>query len=173
MTDNRYTSTIMPWQALQEEALELELISLDTQDSAGEAIKPPASTPNIAEAFTLVLRAHCERGDVSRALGIVAALRDRGRPLPLEAYSQLAALVRRTRSLKPVLAVSPVDVFASLAAEIEPLGMSITNRIGIEAAALGTTERAMLAGVIGCSAVATLVTPPPSPDAMCAWMASY
>ena len=45
-----------------------------------------------AKAFTLALRAHCQRGDSARALGVLEALRDRGRSLPPEAYLQVAGL---------------------------------------------------------------------------------
>jgi len=147
--------------ALQQEALELELVLVNMQTRVelpgGKSIKPPASAPNLAEAYSLALRAHCQRGDVPRAVGIVEALRDRGRPLPRDTYSQLISLSRRSGSLTPVQSINPADVFHTLVSEMEPVGMTITNRVRLQIAALGTVERAVVAGVVGCSVVAALV----------------
>lgn len=104
------------------------------------------------------MRAHCERGDIPRALGIVRSLRTRGEPLPPSAYKDLAKLALRTRSTGPLLALKPSDFLTSASAEITPLVWAVGNEVNLAASNLGTVERAIVAALAGFLLVFTVAS---------------
>jgi len=138
----------------EDEALDLE-VSREPEWTE-KRVAPPAGAITI-EAYELALRAHCERGDVPRALGLVDSMRARGRPFPPSVYSQLALLARRTRAAGPLLAISAADMLATAREEAAPLLWAVGNQAGMVAARMGTVERAAVAACGGFMFVYVLV----------------
>ena len=144
-------------------ALELETFSdpqvLDELRAAGAASRAKSSLPptecEYALALTLALQAHCERGDVSRVTPLLERKRQQGDCLSSDEYKMLLALAKRLQSPAPLLALRPIDLKRSLDAELEPRTFAVTNKIGMAAAALGTVERRIVAGVGLAALVAT------------------
>lgn len=146
------------------EAVELETFSSEAavlddldraqrcSDAAAECTPraaPPAEQVEYAEALTLALRAHCERGDATRAAEVVARMRDRGTALGPDEYAELLGLAKRTKRLDLLAtAVRPADLAATAGAALEPKLWAATNRVGELGAALGTVERAIVAGAV-------------------------
>ena len=83
-------------------------------------------------------------------------MRERDRPLPLSAYTQLAALARRAKSPGPLTALTPVDMLATAQQEVVPMVWGARNRIGLAATNLGTVERAGVAGFLSFVTVYSL-----------------
>lgn len=143
----------------EEETTELEVVSFGRAvPGATGSILPPASTPTVTDAFALALRAHCERGDSSRAAGVIESMGERGAALPLGAYGHIASLVKRTSSPAVLAALRPKMLLDSISRELQPLEFAVSNGVQIASASLGTVERAVLFGTLSSLVLAAIVS---------------
>jgi hypothetical protein len=159
------------------EAMELECFSLAPQASelleevrversAAEATRikstppPPKdeAPPPLTAALHLALRAHCERKDVVRAVAVLNRMRSCEAALEAGEYGMLLALAQDSgKPLNILRALSPSDVSRSFASVVEPKLYALTNKVGVEASALGRVERQIVA-VAALTALAYLAT---------------
>jgi len=77
-------------------------------------------------AQSLALRAHCKRGDAVRATRTLEQMRELGVPLSPQGYGDLLDLAARGGG-SVLLALRPSDLARSLAAELEPTLLRVSN----------------------------------------------
>ena len=126
---------------------------------AGATAAKPAPPQNLelAQALALALRAHCERGDVTRVVELLERARSRGAALEADEYQRLVTLATQTKRPQVLLALQPIDLQRSLAAAIEPKLFEVQSKVGLAAAGLGRVERQIVAGVGVAAVLATIV----------------
>lgn len=153
-------------EAALDEAMFLECMGsecavLAAEMGAGPAAAAPTTEPTltVAPALRLALKAHCERSDVPRAVSVMGRMRQREAALTSEEYGQLLELAKRSPSGAPLIlaALSPADLYRTVANELEPKFDALRNDIGIKAASLGTVER-KLAGAAALGLLVGLAT---------------
>ena len=136
------------------------LDELRKESNGGMDVRPidAPPTPNeLAQALTLALRAHCERGDVTRVVALVEKKRRRKAPLSTDEYGQLLRLAQRTGTPSPLLALKPTDLKRSLDDAVEPKVWEFVNTVGVLGSALGRVERGLVAGVMGAVVLSSIV----------------
>ncbi len=137
-------------EAAAEEASELEVFALGPPgvlDGMRAAYRPASASETkagvqIAEAYSLALRAHCERKDVGRAIEVVGRMRDRDVPLKMDEYRRLADLARASaKPLDVLAALSPLDAARSLGQGVERPLLKLKSTVGLAGSSLGRVER--------------------------------
>ena len=144
-------------------AVELETWSNDPQlmDELRLAKPATAEAPpteaELSQALTLALRAHCERGDVTRVVELLGRKRSRAAALSTAEYEQLLTLARRTQMAAPLLALRPIDLKRTLDDAVEPRLLDVVNQIGVVGASLGRIERGLVAAAAGVALLSGVV----------------
>lgn len=154
-------------------AVELETIADATvleemRATLGSATETSPAPAVLAQALTLGLHAHCERGDIGRVTTLLERKRARAAVLDFDEYLRLWRLARTSGRAEPLLALRPIDLQRSLADAVEPPLFALQSQLGLAAASLGVVERRIAAGVAAAAVVAlvaAIVAGGAAPDA--------
>ena len=124
---------------------------------SSEVTEAEAAELELAQALSLALQAHCERGDVPRVIRLLERKRKRGAAVESDEYSRLWKLALRSKSAAPLAALTPLDLRRSLDRIVEPRVFAVRNKVGLVAANLGSVERIIALAIAAGAVVAAAV----------------